>query len=88
MNTEILTSILSQLENNTEALKKIQSSIAIEHYLNAREAAEYIGISERLFNEQLKLGMWTSYRVGRRRVFKASDLDADLQKTKEVANHE
>jgi hypothetical protein len=70
-----------------DAIKSVQlrlDSISTrEHYMNARQAAAYIGISVRLFNERIKLGMWTCHRVGRRRVFRKSEIDADLDAFKE-----
>jgi hypothetical protein len=79
--------IQDQLNKQSEILKEIQNKNAATRYLNAREAAAYVGISERLFNERLKLGMWTNYRVGRRRVFRPCDLDADLQAFQEQSRY-
>jgi len=79
--------ICNQLNEQTKLLKELQNNNASSRYLNAREAAGYIGISERLFNERLKLGVWTSYRVGRRRVFRPCDLDKDLASFQEISRY-
>ena len=84
---DILPEIQAQLEEQAKILKEIQNKNAATRHLNAREAAAYVGISERLFNERLKLGMWTNYRVGRRRVFRPCDLDADLQAFQEQSRY-
>jgi len=83
---DVLEVIDTQLSEQEKLLKELQSNPA-NRYLNAREAAGYIGISERLFNERLKLGVWTSYRVGRRRVFRPCDLDQDLASFKEQSRY-
>lgn len=84
---DILPEIQSQLRKQADTLREIQNKNAPTRYLNAREASEYLGISARLFNERLKLGFWTSYRVGRRRVFRPTDLDADLEAFKEQSRY-
>lgn len=85
---DILPEIQAQLKKQAEILGEIQNNNAPTRYFNAREAAKYLGISERLFNERLKLGMWTSYRVGRRRVFRPCDLDTDLAAFKEQSRYQ
>ena len=79
--------LFTQIEKQSEILKEIQRRNLFTCYMNAREAAKYLGISERLFNERLKLGVWTSYRVGKRRVFRPCDLDADLEAFKESSRY-
>ena len=80
---DILPQIHVQLTEQAKILRELQNDKSATRHLNAREAAKYVGISERLFNDRLKVGMWTSYRVGRRRVFRPSDLDADLSAFRE-----
>ena len=84
---DILPEIQKQLQEQAKILAKIQNQNAATRYLNAREASEYLGISERLFQERLKLGVWTNYRVGRRRVFRPADLDKDLSAFKEQSKY-
>jgi len=84
---DILPEIQKQLHEQAKILEKIENQNAATRYLNAREASAYLGISERLFQERLKLGVWTNYRVGRRRVFKPADLDADLSAFKEQSKY-
>ena len=74
---EALNRILQEVENNNES----------DRHINAREAAEYLGISERLFNERLKLRMWTAFRIGRRRVFRKSELNLDLDAFRENSRY-
>jgi hypothetical protein len=84
---EIFQDIQDQLHKQVDVLKKIQNNNFASRYMNAREAAGYIGISERLFNERLKNGMWTSYKIGRRRVFRPCDLDRDLASFQEKSRY-
>lgn len=84
---DILPEIQKQLQQQAKILEKIQNQNSATRYVNAREAAEYLGISERLFQERLRLGVWTNYRVGRRRVFRPADLDKDLLAFKEQSKY-
>lgn len=77
---------LVDLQQEIQNIKSRLDTLATpDRYMNAREAANYIGISLRLFNERIKLGMWTSRRIGKRRVFKQSELDTDLNAFKEAS---
>ena len=84
---ELLPEIKAQLDEQARLLKEIQTTTASKNYINAREAARYLGISERLFNDRLKNGAWTCYRVGKRRVFRPCDLDGDLEAFKESSRY-
>jgi hypothetical protein len=84
---DILPQIQALIEAQGKILRELQSNNTATRHLNAREAAKHLGISERLFNERLKVGMWTSYRVGRRRVFRPADLDADLAAFQEKSRY-
>ena len=84
---DILQQIRAQLDRQATILHRLQKQHDPQRHLNATEAAEYIGISPRLFNERLKLGMWTNMRIGRRRVFRPSELDADLDAFKERSRY-
>jgi hypothetical protein len=83
----LLSQIQKQLEEQSQLLQKIVNNNSPDRHINAREAAEYVGISERLFNERLKLRTWTAFRVGRRRVFRKSELKLDLDAFKENSRY-
>jgi excisionase family DNA binding protein len=80
---------VSALEAKVDLLIKLtqesQSSRKEDGYIDAKEAAAYLRISEGLFNKRLSAGVWTSYKIGRRRVFRQDDLDKDLAKFKELS---
>jgi excisionase family DNA binding protein len=69
------------LHENKQLLQEIKDRIP-ETYFNAKEAAEYLGISDRLFNYHLAQGHWKNYKVGRRRLYRLRDLDSDMDKFK------
>jgi excisionase family DNA binding protein len=70
--------LAAQLEKLDVALAKLQKRNDPDCHMNAKEAAAYVGVSVRHFHEQVRLGKFRPIKVGRRKVFRRSDLDADL----------
>jgi excisionase family DNA binding protein len=54
-------------------------------WLRARMAAAYCGVSATTFRGWVELRKIPSYRVGKAVLFKASDLDAAIEKTQRKA---
>ena len=70
--------LAAQLEKQDAALAQLQKLHDPDRHLNAEEAAAYVGVSTRHFLERVKLGVFHYFKVGRRKVFRRSELDADL----------
>lgn len=80
-----ITDLYRKVEMLEKSISILAETTSATRYMNAREAAKYIGISERLFNSHLSEGTWTNIRIGRRRVFRPCDIDKDLDATKELS---
>ncbi len=74
-----------ELKGTVVSVQEILSYVAQDRYMDKREAAEYTSLSIR--NLESRLGEIPHFRVGKKVVFKKSELDHWIEKYREGGSH-
>ncbi len=75
-----------ELEGTLVSVKEILGYIAQDRYMDKREAAEYTSLSTR--NLEGRLGEIPHFRVGKKILFKKSELDHWMESHREGGSHD
>ena len=75
-----------ELEGTLVSVKEILGYLAQDRYMGKREAAAYTGLSTRTLEG--RLGEIPHFRVGKKVVFKKSELDRWMETYREGSSHD